>query len=178
VASVIYELPVGRGKPVGRNLNKWVNGVIGGWQVSSFMAYQTGNPLNIVMAAPVLAYGTQRPNVSGNPRAADIRTVVDGKGNFFNVNAFSDPGPQQVGNEPRFSDKLRGDTIHNIDFTLSKSFVFRENMKLQVRADSFNFFNTPRFGFPNTLFGDPGFGTINSQINYPRRVQFGARFLF
>ena len=68
--------------------------------------------------------------------------------------------------------------FRNIDFTLSKNFQISEKMRLQVRADSFNTTNTVRFGFPNTAFGDGGFGTINSQINYPRRVQMGARFSF
>jgi hypothetical protein len=51
-------------------------------------------------------------------------------------------------------------------------------MKLQLRAEFFNFTNTPRFGDPNTSFGDPAFGTINSQSNNPRHFQAGIRFLF
>lgn len=173
-----YELPVGRGKLVGRNLNRVLDGVVGGWQVNSFFTYQSGNPLYIGMAAPKLAYGVQRPNISGDPRGSDIRAVVDGSGNYFNVAAFSAPRAQETGNSPRFNSLLRSDTIHNMDFSVFKNFRFRENLKLQLRGEFFNFTNTPRFNFPNTSFGDPGFGTINSQLNNPRRSQMGARFLW
>jgi len=53
---------------------------------------------------------------------------------------------------------------------------------LQLRAEVFNTFNTPRFANPNTLFapGDSTFGIINSTAaGYtPRRIQFGLRFEF
>src|SRR5262249_28419818 len=119
-----------------------------------------------------------------------IHDVVDNRGNFFNFDpahldcsdpaagAICAPPPQQVGNAPRFNSDLRGDTIRRLDFSVFKNFAFRENMKLQLRAEFFNFTNPPRFGFPNSSFGDPGFGTINSQINSPRQAQMGVRFLF
>ncbi len=46
----IYDLPFGKGKPFGRNVNSWVNSAIGGWRlsgtgtvVSSWYALPTGN---------------------------------------------------------------------------------------------------------------------------------------
>jgi hypothetical protein len=55
-------------------------------------------------------------------------------------------------------------------------------MKLQLRADIFNFANHPRFAPPNTAWdpGDPTFGIISSTaVGYtPRRMQFGIRFEF
>src|SRR6266571_6535474 len=74
-----YELPVGRGKRLGGQTNRWVNGVVGGWQINGILAWQSGQPLNVGMANPRLADGNQRPNVTGNPRTNySIKQVVDG----------------------------------------------------------------------------------------------------
>jgi hypothetical protein len=54
-------------------------------------------------------------------------------------------------------------------------------MKLQIRAEFFNFTNTPRFGLPDTSFSDDPstqFGWVTSTLNSPRHMQFGARFQF
>jgi hypothetical protein len=51
-------------------------------------------------------------------------------------------------------------------------------MKLQFRAEFFNFTNTPRFLDPVTAFGDTNFGVISGQANSPRQSQVGVRFLF
>jgi hypothetical protein len=98
--------------------------------------------------------------------------------NYFNVAAFSDPGDQVDGNEPRFNNALRGDSIRDIDASLFKNFTFRERFKLQIRAEFFNFFNTVRFDDPNTSFGNSSFGVISSQANNPRQAQMGARLVF
>ena len=185
-----YELPIGRGRALGRDVNKVANAILGGWQVNGFVTYQSGNPIPLSSYNP-LADGSQRPNLNGNPRSSySIHNVVDNRGNFFNFDpahlecsdpaagAICAPPPQQPGNAPRFNSDLRGDSIRRLDFSIFKNFTFRENMKLQLRGEFFNFTNTPRFGFPNSSFGDPGFGTINSQINSPRQAQMGVRFLF
>ncbi len=185
-----YELPIGRGRKLGNNWGKVTNVLIGGWQLNGFVTYQSGNPVPLY-SFNSLADGAQRPNLQGNPRSSlSIHEVVDGKGNFFNFNpaalecadpaagAICAPAPQQPGNSPRFNPDLRGDSIRRLDLSIFKNFQFRETMKLQVRAEFFNFTNTPRFGFPSSSLGDPAFGTINSQINSPRQAQIGLRFLF
>jgi hypothetical protein len=109
---------------------------------------------------------------------ADILTVVDGNGNFFNQSAFSDPGDQVPGNAPRYFADLRTQGIRNLDFSIFKAFEFRENMSLQLRAEFFNFTNTPRFGMPNTSFGSTDFGLITNQSNQSRHGQIGIRFVW
>jgi hypothetical protein len=123
-----------------------------------------------------MADGTQRPNLIGNPVGASIQNTVDGNGIRFNLAAFSDP-PNGV-TEPRYESQVRGDGIHNLDLSIFKTFAFREQMKLQLRAEFLNFTNSPRFGDPNTAFGNPAFGTIDSQVNNLRNFQAGIRFLF
>jgi len=67
-----------------------------------------------------------------------------------------------------------------MDLNLYKSFVPKEGMRLELRAEVFNFTNHPRFGTPNTSVGDPFFGTITGDAagEMPRFFQFGMRFEF
>jgi hypothetical protein len=176
--AVTYELPFGKGRPLGKNMGRALDAIVGGWKTNAFVTLQSGTPLGIHMADNRLADGNQRPNVSGNPKGASIRDTVDGRGIYFNEAAFSDPGDQAVGNASRYFSNLRGDGIKNIDFSLFKDFKFTESMYVQFRAEFFNFFNTPRFGDPGTSFGSSDFGLITYQSNRPRSGQMGLRFVW
>lgn len=176
--AVSYELPIGRGKAVGRDMHRALDAVVGGWQVNTFVTFQSGNPVGVHMAEARLADGNQRPNVSGNPKGASIRDVVDGAGNFFNVDAFFDPGDQVPGNAPRYFANLRSDGIRNLDVSFFKDFRFTEAMFLQLRAEFFNFTNTPRFAMPDTSYGSSDFGLITEQSNRSRHGQIGIRFVW
>jgi len=167
--------------------------VVGDWTISAFVTFQTGTPISIVMASSQLADGNQRPNVlcsavssgfSYHQAAANGQDIASGANldpstaSVFNANCFGDPGDQVPGTAPRYFSSLRGDGIHNADLSISKEFVIREGMKLQVRGEFFNFTNTPRFNFPNTSFGDSAFGQVTSTLNTPRHTQIGLRFEF
>ena len=66
-----------------------------------------------------------------------------------------------------------------IDFSLFKTFALPSRMRLQVRLESFNLFNTPWFGAPNTNVTNAAFGVVTpTQANDPRNVQIGIRFSF
>jgi hypothetical protein len=49
---------------------------------------------------------------------------------------------------------------------------------LQIRGEFLNFTNTPRFGSPDTGFGNPTFGQIFGQANSARQAQLALRFVF
>jgi hypothetical protein len=177
--AAIYELPVGRGRAIGKNMNRIVNGAIGGWQVNTFVTFQTGQPLVFNDANNQLADGNQRPNINGKACAdVSVDTVVNGAANYFNVGNFSHPGDQRPGNMGRYISDCRGPGIHNMDLGLSKKVEFTETKYLEIRGDFFNALNTPPFGFPNTSFGSGNFGVINKQFNDSRHGQIGFRFVF
>ena len=46
-AYAVYDLPFGRGKAVGKDVNGVVNQVIGGWAVSPIVSFRTGWPLPV-----------------------------------------------------------------------------------------------------------------------------------
>lgn len=178
--AAIYELPVGRGRSFGRNMNRVLNGAIGGWQVNSFVTFQSGNPLVFSDSNQTLADGpNQRPNISGKAcSGAGIYSVVGGAANYFNVANFSHPLDQTPGNMGRYISDCRSQGVHNIDLGISKRVEFTESKFLEIRGEFFNAFNTPRFALPNTTFGSDSFGVINSQYNSPRHGQIGFRFVF
>jgi hypothetical protein len=182
-AAVVVDLPIGRDRWIGSGMNRVLDGVIGGWAVSTLISEQSGQPLSIYMSNNRLQDGNQRPNVLcggstgvGSNRAAVTQVPV------LNINCFADPGDEVPGDAPRYFSGLRTDGIHNFDANLYKEFTPREGMTLQLRAEVFNTFNTPRFAPPDTSYaqGDTNFGLITStaQGYTPRRIQFGVRFEF
>ena len=47
VTSVVYELPFGKGKPLGSSVNPFLDDVIGGWELNGINTAHTGQPLNV-----------------------------------------------------------------------------------------------------------------------------------
>src|SRR5262249_9123740 len=47
VTHVVYTLPLGRGQAFGKNMNKVLDGVIGGWEVAGILSLHTGFPITI-----------------------------------------------------------------------------------------------------------------------------------
>jgi len=179
-AAILFDVPVGRGRWIGSGMNRVLDAVVGGWTISNILNYQTGQPIAIGMSAPTITDGNQRPNVSCASPASGVgahNSALTGA-SMFNLGCFADPGDQQPGNAPRYFSSLRSDGIQNIDVAFSKTFVPREGMKLEIRGEFFNAFNTPRFAYPDTLFGDSTFGVVSSTLGNPRHGQLGVRFEF
>src|SRR5579864_7471590 len=180
-AAIIFDLPVGRDRWIGSGMNRVLDAIIGGWSVSTLITEQSGQPMSIYMSNSRLLDGNQRPNVlCGGRTGISANTAAIQQVPFLNANCFADPGDQVPGNAPRYFPGLRTDGIHNLDSNLFKEFVPKEGMTLQLRAEVFNTFNTPRFATPDSFFGDPAFGIVNSTAaGYtPRGIQWGVRFEF
>ena len=181
--AVVVDLPVGRDRWIGGDMNRALDAVVGGWSISTLVTEQSGQPLAIPMANPRLTDGNQRPNVlcGGGTGISNGQAAIN-QTPFLNVNCFADPGDQMPGDAPRYFSGLRTDGIHNLDMNIYKEFAPKESMKVEVRAEFFNFANHPRFAPPDTAFapGDTQFGIISSTAaGYtPRRLQFGVRFEF
>ena len=195
-AAVVVDLPIGRKQWIGGDMNRVLDAAIGGWSIATVITEQSGQPMAIGMATARLANGSQRPDVvcpqlksgiSMHDVALDWENVgsVSNPTSYFNASCFADPGDQMPGNARRYFSGLRTDGIHNADLNFYKSFVPKEGMRLEIRAEIFNLFNHPRFGQPNSAVGgsdsaNPFFGTITSDAGgqLPRYYQFGARFEF
>lgn len=173
--TMLYDLPIGKGKAIGGNMNRFADAFIGGWQISALATYQSGIP--IPMSAPNngFNFAYNPPNITNGPAVSISNPTVN---EWFNVNAFSQPAPFSIGSAPRRITQLRQDGTHNTDLSVGKYFGVWESVKIQFRTDFLNLTNTPQFSAPNTSVGSSTFGQVTSQANNPRAIQFGLKVIF
>ena len=179
VSSFSYELPIGKGKRIGANWNRAGDLLLGGWQVNTMISFQSGFPLaisNNPNTTNALG-GSQRPNSRGF-NASLTGPTQDRLNAFIDAKAFSTPDPFTYGNVGRTLPDVRGPRQSNMNLSLFKTFTLIERLKLQFRAEAFNFTNSPMFGMPNQSFGSAAFGTITSTQNSPRQLQLALRLFF
>jgi outer membrane receptor protein involved in Fe transport len=174
--SYVYELPVGKNKPL--KTSGVANTVLGGWQISGTHRYQSGYPLGVGVNNTLPIFSGQRPVciAGANPRGAwtgDPATSV-----YLNRDAFAVPAPFTFGTCGPTVPGLRGRPFFNEDFALSKHFRFRERLDAEFRFEAFNAFNRVVFSNPNTNLSSVGFGTISGQTNIPRMAQGGIHLRF
>jgi hypothetical protein len=188
-AAFTAQIPVGRGLLIGNNMNRVLDGVIGGWSASTNMTLQSGQPVAFRMNRNRLADGRQRPNqtcpnastgISYHDAAAALLNGASTGFSVFSPSCFADPGDQKLGNAPRYEDNVFSQGINNFDLALRKQFRVRENMKLQVRGEAFNAFNRTRFDRADWRFAGGAFGQVSSLANgfHARQMQIVARFEF
>jgi hypothetical protein len=160
--------------PFGHGSNRFVNYVIGGWQLSSIFSAQTGRPLTAVESGNISGtfQNSDRPNVVAGCNPNDGPKTV---GQWFNVNCFTLPPTNTFGNAGR--NIIIGPKFVNIDFSLARNFDIRENMRLQFRVEAFNLANHPNFNYPNSTQNSPSFGHIASAAD-PRQIQLGLKLVF
>ncbi len=183
VASYIYELPVGRGKPVGSGMGRVADSVVGGWELSGIATFKQGIPIGI--------FGNDWTSYGGNPRPdviGDVHASHPSIHEWFNTGAFQYAPYGSFGNAPRFFSDLRGPRFQDWDTALEKNWIFAERMRVQFRFETFNTFNHPSFYAPSagaTQYSgcDPNagtscassFGTITNAFA-PRSVQWAGKF--
>jgi hypothetical protein len=172
VGSFNYELPFFKNAQ-----NAFVRYAAGGWQTNGIVTLQGGFPFNVVIspdrANTGASVGSQRPDLIGTPHAncggAHLTGCIDSS-------AFALPALYTYGNAGR--NILYGPGLYNVDFSAFKDFRFTESIRLQFRAEFFNFFNTPSFKNPSTTFGTSAFGNITATNHDNREIQFGLKLLF
>jgi Carboxypeptidase regulatory-like domain len=172
--NAVWGLPFGRGRAFFGDANKWVNGFIGGWQLSGIYRWNSGLPVGF--------YGDSGPfdnsrwatnwNVQSNViRIRPVDTCPDrgsapsdvnpaGSPKLFGCNtqaaydSFRNARPGETGDRNVF----RVPGYVDLDIGLGKSFSmpWSERQKLQIRVETFNITNTQRLGQYST--GRSGFG--------------------
>lgn len=170
-ASGIWEIPVGRGRTWGANLNSVGNFVLGGWQFNAVYMRQSGAPLG---------FGNAIFNGDlGNVVLPKGERSVDG---WFNLNAgFNRNAAQQLGSNwrqfPIRFNGIRGPNQDRWDMSMLKNFRINERWRAQFRAESFNAMNHPNLANPNTGVTNAAFGTITGQDS-PRSWQMALKIEF
>ncbi|MFB3828986.1 MAG: TonB-dependent receptor domain-containing protein [Bryobacteraceae bacterium] len=188
VLSGVYEMPFGKGRKFGGGSGRAVNLLLGGWQFNWIATLQSGDPMVYPGAA----------NLVGNPRVESQSLSrwfnpcvlqLDGASREPNAArtgfvpcsqpAWAIRAPYTLRTTPQRSGQMRNFWASQYDMSLSKMFRINERMRAQFRVESFNTFNTPIFGGPNTDPASPLFGNVTAaQVNFPRFVQLGFKFVF
>jgi Carboxypeptidase regulatory-like domain len=174
-ANFVYDIPVGKGKTL-LNRGGPLDWVLGGWEASSILIVETGQPYAAIMGTQNLSgalSGNWFPNVIGDP-ALSNPTIHQ----YFNTAAFAEPAAFTFGNAGR--NTLVGPGMSDINFLMAKSFAVPklEHGRLQLRFDATNIINHPSFSNPNASIGTPNAGIITSTTVGGRAVQLGARLSF
>ena len=177
VVSFDYLLPIGRSGAIGKGMNRILDAVIGGWELSGIVAASSGTPLGVTQSASNLWQGNQRPHLIGDPsRPGSPREKLT---SYFNVAAFQQVSPDMIGSSPRFLSSYRGPSLFNQDVTLMKNFAIKEKKSVQLRLEAYSLTNSPQWGNPGTGFapGSSSFGQITS-AGGNRTVQIAAKFYY
>ncbi|MCI0723747.1 MAG: TonB-dependent receptor [Acidobacteria bacterium] len=169
--SGIWELPFGKGRRFLGSASGAANVLLGGWQVNTITAFQTGFHTTATGGAFLNMGTASRPDQIGNPNR-DFQFSVN---QAFNTKAFARPAQFRFGTAPRGSIETPG--IRNVDLSVVKNTQLVERLNMQFRFEMFNMANHPNFGLPNRNFDSAGFGQVTSASD-PRLIQFGLKFLF
>ncbi|HTM49220.1 MAG TPA: hypothetical protein VL285_11080, partial [Bryobacteraceae bacterium] len=173
VASYVYDLPFGKGKPLLKNLSPWMNLIAGGWQFSGIAQALSGAPFSPSFDTSVVGSVGGRPNVvAGSSLYPGERALLQ----YFNPAAFSVPASFTYGNASY--NLLWGPGQWTWDMSLAKHTALQERVNLELRLDAFSAFNHPTFGNPNAnITNTAAVGRITS-AGGGRSVQIGARLTF
>lgn len=187
-----FNIPFGRGRKFGHDINRAVDAVLGGWDLAGVTVFYSGQPITPTLgdttgsARPDVGPGS-RPSIgTGSPYAANPNRndwFSSGTGLSGLSPAFVLPPSNVFGNYG--FNTLRGPIFINQDLNISKNFKVTERLKWQIRAEAYNVFNHTNLGTPgvnglttNVNGSNPG---LINQIAFGstmRRLQFATRFDF
>jgi hypothetical protein len=184
-----YDVPFGRGRKFGANSNRFVDAVLGGWNVSGILTYYSGllfmptigtypSTFNGVPTGQPYTGPNNVPNVgTGTPYAPSQNRNQWIVGGF--TGPFTLPAPNTFGNYPL--NTLVGPQYVNLDAALMKSFAITERMRFQLRLDATNSLNHTNLGIPNNDISSPTVGQITNIAfsgngGSMRRLQYSGTF--
>ena len=175
VASILYELPFGRGKPF---LEDGVGAaILGGWQLSTII-----NDLERIPAHRVRRHrSVEHRRRPGSPERrtgqdpdlpGDERTTA----RWFNTNAYVLNTVGTWGKAGR--NTFYGPGITSVDASIIRNFRLTRSKSLQFRLEAFNALNNPVWQDPNTTLTSPLYGSITTTRKPMRELQLGLKFVF
>ncbi len=184
VTSVVYQLPIGKGRQFLGKMNPVLDAILGGWEVNAINTGSTGLPVNVyyspTAANDVTGLGAEyrgqaflRPNVTGG---AISQSKPQSLLSYFAGYTFSVPSPNApFGNLSR--NAFRAPGIAQLDMGINKSFTLVEGIKLQFRSEFFDILNHTNFGPPSAVSTSGTFGTITTTLP-ARQIQFALKLVF
>ena len=135
--------------------------ILGGWQISGVLTLESGTPITVTANGGALA-------APGNTQTANLVAPVQilhgiGVGNpWFSQSSFAQPVGPVFGNMGR--NAMSGPGFFQLNLSLFKDLAAGERLRLQLRAETFNFTNTPWFSNPSASITSQTFGYITSTV--------------
>lgn len=185
----IWDLPVGRGRQFGGNMNRGVDEVVGGWELDPFIYLGTGTPVDLTVnnsAGGVFS----RPDLVGDPHFGTHKS--NGVVTLFDASAFALPPTNAGGIYFRpgtvSRNEFYGPGYDSVDLALHKVFSIGERVKPDFRVQAYNLFNHPQFqGAKDTNISDylvsgkpSGFGDVGTSLRQAseRELEMALRVVF
>lgn len=153
-AAYVWNLP----RPI--HDNKFLAGVVNGWELSGITQWQSGAPIQPNTNGDLFAtYGSVTNPVTGalsgisaqnylGSGSATLLPVLTcdprsglSSGQYFNPSCFAPPAPGQVGNI--IWPYIKGPAFFDSDLSIYKNFHATERQVIQFRFEAFNFINHP-----------------------------------
>lgn len=175
--NAVYELPIGKGQRFLNN-NVIVDELIGGWQASTTVVWQTGNPFTVIMnnnndnsqAGEQFASVVAGQNPNSGPK------TVGPNGFWYNKNAFTATPSAAFGNEHR--NQVRGPHYSDVSLAVAKTFPIWKTIAAYISISADNVLNHPSFGTPDNKLDDSTPGVVNSVTNGGRTMQLVGKIMF
>lgn len=179
LTTFLYQLPT-------KSNNKLVDHVIGGWELSGVLLFQSGPYLTVVVPGADPS-GSGFPLLIGNVRADVVSGVspfaaTQTPAQWLNKAAWAVPGTN-IGRYPTSGvGQFAGPGTEALSMSLMKSINFTEGIRLQFGGQAANLFNHVNYAPPNLTFNTASFGTISNVQSAdgagPRQMQITARLTF
>jgi hypothetical protein len=202
----IYEIPVGRGRRFGRDLNPWLNGFLGGWMYSGTFRIQSGdledlgNIRVVGMSDDEVRELFRLRKVNAGLAYSWPQEIIDETMKAFNTSATSPTGYAGEAPSGKYfapashpgcfetisSDRgdcgvrnflLRGPMRFQMDWSVRKSVPMGGRRVFELSVDVFNPLNFTQWGSEIGLSED----LDDWEVGLPgssRRIQIGTRFTF
>ena len=186
---LVYELPVGRGRMFGANMNPVLDEVVGGWKIALTGVGYTGFPVTINndhntarTRNKIQRANHYRPlkvvNRSANAwfGTDPSATACGAAGVDTGVCAYGSPangtyGTASVGSE-------RGPGYRDFDASVSKAFSIYHEQKFEFQVDASNVLNMTSLGNPDNTAESNTFGMITDVRSGPRQLQLDLKYEF
>ena len=159
-----WEVPVGRGRSYLSNMNRVLDAIVGGWDVTGFLSWRSGF---------YVRFGTML--VSGDPVIDDPTPQ-----RWWDASVFTRQPAYTPRSNPWQYDGLTNPGLFNLDSSLVKRIPVTEKIRTELRMDVFNTLNNMTWANPNTNVQSANFGRSTNQLanTFGRRVQLGLRLEF
>jgi len=191
----VWELPFGAGRHWGSNWHPILQHILGGWENSGILIWQSGRPFTVyagsytvsnVVSSPASCEGC-KPDmgklfldpVSGTyyfMNQSQIGAAFDSATNRRGLFSIQPPG--QLGNLPR--NFFTHPQYFNIDLTIGKRTRITERQNIEFRLEMQNALNHPSFGQPNSMIITSAlFMRMRAAVvSGPRRMQLALKYNF